>query len=186
MPPGGAIPNAPSRPNTHNPPSSVTDTNGLVSSMASRLSQLEVAHRKMRYLNNILLFYYCYLNREEVITKEKELMSYKRKVAALEAQLKANNLSTEEVASYETLMKENFRLRKQVSDMEKFLNDYGLIWVGDKRKEEDDTANNNNKKNPDEFPIDFKMLFKRFNDLNVVAGAGKPKVYIYFYIYIFI
>lgn len=111
-------------------------------------------------------------------------MSYKRKVAALEAQLKANNLSTEEVASYETLMKENFRLRKQVSDMEKFLNDYGLIWVGDKHKDDDIPKD---KKDLNDFPIDFKLLFKRFNDLNLLAGQGKPKVYIIIiiiYIYI--
>lgn len=131
----------------------MTDTNGLISSMAQRLSQLEGAHRKLR---------------DEVIKKDKELLIYQRKVQALESKLKENNLSTEEVESYESLMKENFRLRKQVSEMEKFLNDYGLVWIGNTKIE--------TPKDKDEYQIDFKLLFKRFQDLNHLAGKGGPKM----------
>ena len=67
------------------------------------------------------------------------------------------------------LESKNQRLRNQVHEMESFLKDYGLVWVG----------RNHGANNHVEAPkpqIDFAILFSRLDELNELAGAGKKVV----------
>ena len=67
------------------------------------------------------------------------------------------------------LESKNRRLRNQVHEMESFLKDYGLVWVG-RNDGENDHAH---APKPN---IDFAILFARLDELNEIAGAGKKVV----------
>ena len=69
----------------------------------------------------------------------------------------------------------NAQLRKQVHEMESFLQDYGLVWVGQEQTSaeaasEGETAESIGAR------IDFGLLFARLKELNVLAGEGKAKI----------
>lgn len=86
-------------------------------------------------------------------------------------------------------------LRKQVAEMEKFLGDYGLVWVGNAPSTTPSTneiayarqgkarySNNYPSDDKDdasvssETDIDFPLLFLRLRQLNALVNAGKSEV----------
>ncbi|XP_028326320.1 UBX domain-containing protein 11 [Gouania willdenowi] len=63
------------------------------------------------------------------------------------------------------------QLQKQVHEMEAFLSDYGLIWVGDKDDSADcDTAGTSANQL---YHMDFDLVLQRISDLNILAGKGE-------------
>ncbi|XP_047454347.1 UBX domain-containing protein 11 [Mugil cephalus] len=64
------------------------------------------------------------------------------------------------------------QLQKQVQEMEKFLSDYGLVWVG-----EDDTRDAAEDASADRsFRMNFDLVLQRIKELNVLAGDGESFV----------
>ncbi|XP_059194372.1 UBX domain-containing protein 11 [Centropristis striata] len=75
------------------------------------------------------------------------------------------------------------KLQNQILEMESFLNDYGMIWVGD--EESRDSAESEQPRSserglwqPDEsvvrrFHINFDLVLQRIEELNILAGDGE-------------
>ena len=149
-------------------PSTTSSSGGkpdLISSMAARLSSLEKNHRKLR---------------AELVAKEKRVMELERRNKVLEESETSSGAST--VADrMDSLIKENDRLKRQVYEMEKFLGDYGMVWVGssgnDSKPRESNSASNQNTDAKSSLPsIDFDLLFTRLQQLNVAAGEGQKQI----------
>ena len=138
------------------------NSNSLLTSMASRLTALEKSHRKLR---------------SELVAKDREVLSWKGKYQTLAKATEEDGLTAaEQILGLEQA---NEQLRKQVHEMESFLQDYGLIWVG----QQDDDATQQQQPRPEESAesigarIDFGLLFTRLKELNVLAGEGKAKIH---------
>eukprot|EP00741_Cyanophora_paradoxa_P011621 tig00020563_g11228.t1 len=97
----------------------------LLSSMAQRLRNTELQLKSQRSELQI---------KDQLIAQLQKELATAREVASSGAgpQDKVKLLQTE-----------NARLRKQVRDMERFLNDYGMIWVGNGSESEDEGAARN-------------------------------------------
>ncbi len=125
--------------------------------MAGRLAALETSHRKLR---------------SELVAKDREVLSWKQKYQALaRAEDEEDGVSLPD--QLQAVQAANRMLRNQVHEMESFLQDYGLIWVG----------NDENKAPPgSQSPaavgerIDFGLLFARLRELNELAGDGRAKI----------
>lgn len=156
--------------------------NDLMTSLVSRLSALEKSHKKMRM---------------ELVAKDKELLRVKRQYTLLveenerleslvgcnaepgkcgeEAEDGPGTLSfpcssKDKVAAVDKIVdleSKNSRLRKQVHEMENFLKDYGLVWVGRELGQQIEAPT------PE---VDFDLFFLRLKELNDLAGDGKPKI----------
>ncbi len=149
--------------------------NNLMTSMVSRLSALEKSHKKMRL---------------ELVAKDKALLKLRRKCQMLKeentrlsnsADDSDNGTSESEGGKCQDkkpssmmaidkvleLESKNQRLRKQIHEMESFLKDYGLVWVGREMAEDVE---------PVVPEVDFSLFFCRLKELNGLAGDGKPKI----------
>eukprot|EP01138_Halocafeteria_seosinensis_P005025 gb/GECG01005138.1/.p1 GENE.gb/GECG01005138.1/~~gb/GECG01005138.1/.p1 ORF type:complete len:570 (+),score=103.94 gb/GECG01005138.1/:1-1710(+) len=152
-----------------NPPTSnrgSVSESSLITQMSARLKVLEKSQREMR---------------DELIKKEKKLLNAQRKQEAAEAALKDDDEVASEIAS---LRAENNQLRSQVYEMETFLNDYGLIWVGkgSNRRPGAGEDSEDDEEEEDEFNsrmpyrLEFDVIKKRIEELNALAGEGQKKV----------
>ena len=132
------------------------ENGSLITSMASRLSTLEKSHRKLR---------------SELVAKDREVLSWKAKYEALVRATQEEGLTAaEEIMG---LDRANAQLRKQVHEMESFLQDYGLVWVGQGSEQATDEVSAATIGSR----IDFGLLFTRFKELNALAGEGRPKIH---------
>ncbi|XP_017293669.2 UBX domain-containing protein 11 isoform X2 [Kryptolebias marmoratus] len=74
------------------------------------------------------------------------------------------------------------RLQSQVQQMEKFLSDYGLIWVGDDSAESEGTHSSDGdlwQTGPPadrSFCMNFDLVLRRIRELNVLTGEGEAFV----------
>ncbi|XP_077644596.1 UBX domain-containing protein 11 [Lonchura striata] len=80
------------------------------------------------------------------------------------------------------------RLQSQVWEMERFLSDYGLVWVGEARHQLGDTEPLQEEELPAGSPcrpgeplvckhqIDFDLILENIKDLNLLVGEGIPQV----------
>nr|XP_039259217.1 LOW QUALITY PROTEIN: UBX domain-containing protein 11-like [Styela clava] len=131
----------------------------------------------------------------EILEKDKRIKVLEEKTSLLERNLKSGeNESPSKVAELEAKCLE---LKQQVYEMETFLADYGMIWVGEKsnpnsNKYLDDeeinhqtpvTLNNNaiawkpgSSVSGQVFTPDFDLIVENVNDLNILAGKGENKV----------
>uniref|UniRef100_A0A673KT62 UBX domain-containing protein 11 n=1 Tax=Sinocyclocheilus rhinocerous TaxID=307959 RepID=A0A673KT62_9TELE len=88
------------------------------------------------------------------------------------------SLALDKSTTNEKLVKLCLRLQNQVWEMEKFLNDYGMITVG-RCKEHDERANSqlpgatNARKT---FEINYDLVLQNIQELNIVAGEGQSHV----------
>ncbi|CAL8297944.1 unnamed protein product [Gadus morhua 'NCC'] len=143
----------------------------LLSSMMQRLTQLEAT----------------------VKSQAKELENKEKKITILERKL---NLTEPKkvVADQEDLMKTCRRLHTQVTEMENFLIDYGLMWVGDgeegeetlrlgleEAEQEQSQGTERTLWHPDTsavagFQVDFDLLLQNVRQLNLLAGEGESFV----------
>ena len=80
--------------------------------------------------------------------------------------------------SVEALQAENQRVRAQVAEMESFLNDYGLVWVGSQADAPDGAAAGGRIGGGDVQPggRDNAAVVGRLRELNALAGDGKKRV----------
>ena len=147
----------------------------LMTSMASRLRQVE--SQLQQYSREII---------------EKDL-----KIKQLEERLKTSEREFDKVnevyskTNIGVMQKKCESLQKQVDDMESFLEDYGMIWVGENQEEELNDPDLSGEENPglgshsDWTPansvdisrrIPFEQILKRVRDLNVLVGDGIARV----------
>ncbi|XP_038848588.1 UBX domain-containing protein 11 [Salvelinus namaycush] len=107
-------------------------------------------------------------------------------ITALEEKMKLLQKSTEKNSDRcreDDLIKTCHRLQGQLSEMERFLNDYGMIWVGS--GEERDTASQQEVEEAEQtqssergvnFQINFDLVLQNIQQLNILAGEGESYV----------
>uniref|UniRef100_H3BBI0 UBX domain-containing protein 11 n=1 Tax=Latimeria chalumnae TaxID=7897 RepID=H3BBI0_LATCH len=131
-----------------------------------------------------------------VKTQEQMIKDRDKKIAILEEKLQIYKKSREasvDPGNMEELEKRCLQLQNQVWEMEGFLNDYGMVWVGEKKEKECDEYQQEEEEPTDDvythrkfwhpggsifkqFSIDFDLVLENIKDLNVLAGEGKAHV----------
>ncbi|KAG8143143.1 hypothetical protein E2320_000427 [Naja naja] len=128
----------------------------------------------------------------KVKSQAQAIQEKNKKIRELEEQIKTLQKRTEKTSTGATRVEELetlcLQLQRQVWEMELFLNDYGLIWVGEdpdslrdlESQEEEESLTSKTLWKPgeaiiSETPINFDLIFKNLKDLNVLAGEG-PKL----------
>ena len=143
--------------------------NDLITSMAARLTQLEKSAKQMR---------------ADLVRKEKEALELRRENQALK---EASGGAEKAAEAIKATQEQNRALKRQIHEMESFLADYGLIWVGDGGGSSKSSLNRDGGKASKEtlaqqepmLPphwLDFSLLFARIRGLNAVASEQKPKI----------
>ncbi|XP_031708771.1 UBX domain-containing protein 11 [Anarrhichthys ocellatus] len=112
---------------------------------------------------------------QSVRSQAKEIERKDKRISVLEAKLRfpKESESTHEPSGRDNLERRCQQLQDQVSEMDSFLNDYGLIWVGD--GESSDSAES---EQPDasvarSFYMNFDLALQRIRELNILAGEGE-------------
>ncbi|XP_030015221.1 UBX domain-containing protein 11 [Sphaeramia orbicularis] len=130
----------------------------LMSAMMQRISMLEKTVRSQA---------------QEIETKDK-------KISALEEKLKkkSGHVHDDDLSCRHELERRCEQLQNQVCEMESFLNDYGLIWVGDGETSEHEETHSSEKdlqsgSSVGSFHMNFDLVLQRIKELNVVAGEGE-------------
>ncbi|KAM4735183.1 UBX domain-containing protein 11 [Anableps anableps] len=110
-----------------------------------------------------------------------ELDQKDKKISVLEEQLRSQeeSESTPCLRSRCDLKKRCQLLQNKVQEMENFLSDYGLIWVGD-----EDTSDSEERRQTTSsglpadrgFQMNFDLVLQRIRELNVLAGEGESFV----------
>ncbi|XP_010083552.1 PREDICTED: LOW QUALITY PROTEIN: UBX domain-containing protein 11, partial [Pterocles gutturalis] len=145
-----------------------TDTE-LMSSMMKKISLLEQKIEEQA---------------QEIQLKDRRIAELEEKMKTLQKGEDAPDSSTAEELDMRCL-----QLQTQVWEMERFLNDYGLIWVGERHEQLEDLES---LKDEDELParslwkpgeavvskheIDFDLILENVKDLNVLAGEGIAQI----------
>ncbi|NWI31534.1 UBX11 protein, partial [Sula dactylatra] len=129
---------------------------------------------------------------EEKIEKQAQEIQLKdRRIAELEQKMKTTQKGEDAPGSStaEELEIRCLQLQTQVWEMERFLNDYGLVWVGERDrlledleslKDEEDLPARSLWK-PGEAVVsthqtDFDLILEKVKDLNVLAGEGISQI----------
>lgn len=129
----------------------------LMSSMMQKISQLE---RKVK-------------------TQAVDIEHKARRIAVLEEKLNILQKPKEKSASNENqdeeLVQLCLKLQNQVLEMEKFLNDYGMIWIGgyDEQANSKLPAVTFTRKS---FKMNYDLVMQNIQELNIVAGEGESHV----------
>ncbi|KAM9431855.1 UBX domain-containing protein 11 [Clarias gariepinus] len=164
------------------PGSEVTDSliNPLMSKVTVRRRPKEVSPPTDFELMSSMMQKLAQLERK-VTSQALEINKKTRRTEVLEEklQLLQEKAQREQQQDEEDLRRKCSRLQKQVWEMEKFLNDYGMIWVGDGdgdgEVDEVETEESSRQRGAPwvrSFPVNFDLLLQRIRDLNVVAGEG--------------
>ncbi|KFQ16934.1 UBX domain-containing protein 11, partial [Merops nubicus] len=145
-----------------------TDTE-LVSSMMQKITLLEQKIEKQA---------------QELQLKDRRIAELEEKMQTLQKGEDAPDGSTVEELEIRCL-----QLQRQVWEMEQFLNDYGLIWVGDRHEGLEDLESLRAEEGlpaqslwkPGEavvsqHQIDFDFILEKVKDLNVLAGEGSCQI----------
>ena len=142
----------------------------LLTSMASRLTALEKSHRMLR---------------TELVQKEREVLEWKRKYESI-AEAANDDGVVKAAEQMQEMQRANLQLRNHVHEMESFLQDYGLIWVGaaatgnagsTTTSSSSTTATTNESLSANiGRRIDFVQFFRRLEELNHLAGDGKASI----------
>lgn len=125
----------------------------------------------------------CQLERK-VKTQAVDIEQKARRIAVLEEKLnilqeaKALEESASNEKQDEGLVQLCLKLQKQVWEMENFLNDYGMIWVGgyeerDEQAESQCTGASSDRKR---FEMNFDLIMENVQELNLEAGEGESHV----------
>ncbi|XP_067676082.1 UBX domain-containing protein 11-like [Haliotis asinina] len=148
----------------------------LLSLMMSRVTQLEA---KLQY------------HSKETMEKDKRIRVLEDKLKILQKAQGGLN-SSEKVTELE---KKCLLLQQQIHEMEAFLSDYGMVWVGDKVDPESDVYNDDvyssggsggseddvwrpgsSVSRTPAFHMDYDRIIENIRDLNVLAGEGEAKI----------
>ncbi|XP_023796904.1 UBX domain-containing protein 11 isoform X1 [Cyanistes caeruleus] len=141
----------------------------LASSLAEKISLLERKIEKQA---------------QEIQLKDGRIAELEEKIKTLQEGEDASASPTTEELEMRCL-----QLQSQVWEMERFLNDYGLIWVGETQKQLEDTGS---VQNGEELParilckpgeavvckhqIDFDLILEHIKDLNSLVGEGIAQI----------
>ncbi|XP_072741055.1 UBX domain-containing protein 11 [Ciconia boyciana] len=141
----------------------------LISSMMQKITLLEQKIEKQA---------------QEIQLKDTRIAELEEKMKALQKGEDAPGSSSAEELEIRCL-----QLQTQVWEMEQFLNDYGLIWVGDRHEQLEDLES---LKDEEELParslwkpgeavvskhqIDFDLILENVKDLNALAGEGISQI----------
>ncbi|XP_005058196.1 PREDICTED: UBX domain-containing protein 11 isoform X1 [Ficedula albicollis] len=141
----------------------------LVSSLAEKISLLE----------------------QKIEKQAQEIQQKDRRIAELEERIKTLQEGEDafDSSSTEELEMRCLQLQSQLWEMERFLNDYGLVWVGETREQLEDTES---VQDEEELParnlcklgagavcraqIDFDLILENIKDLNSLVGEGVSQV----------
>ncbi|XP_035418227.1 UBX domain-containing protein 11 isoform X1 [Cygnus atratus] len=124
---------------------------------------------------------------EQKIDKQAQEIQLKdRRIAELEEKMKTLQKGEDapDSSTAEDLEMRCLQLQTQVWEMERFLNDYGLIWVGERHEQLEDLQSLKDEDLPakslwkpgeavvSKHEIDFDLILENVKDLNVLAGEG--------------
>ncbi|XP_013910000.1 PREDICTED: UBX domain-containing protein 11 isoform X2 [Thamnophis sirtalis] len=125
---------------------------------------------------------------QKVKSQAQAIQEKNKKIRDLEEQIKTLQKRTEKTPSGSTRVEELEMLCLQLQ-RQRFLNDYGLIWVGEdldslrdlESREEEERLTSRTFWKPgeaiiSETPINFDLIFKNLKDLNVLAGEGVSQI----------
>uniref|UniRef100_UPI0037E8750A UBX domain-containing protein 11 n=1 Tax=Semicossyphus pulcher TaxID=241346 RepID=UPI0037E8750A len=107
-----------------------------------------------------------------------EIEQKDKKISVLEEKLRLlkDSESTHHLSGRDDVEKRCQKLQNQVCEMESFLNDYGLIWVGDESERPQDSEGGLWQPDASEvrsFHMNFDLVLQRIKELNVLAGDGE-------------
>merc|ERR1712131_277810 len=119
----------------------------------SNLDLLSGAMKRITTLENALK-----MSNQRAVDAEKEL-----------TQLKL--ITVEQIRLPSDLEEENLQLRNQIDEMETFLADYGLVWVGSNRSDSDSDSETSIEKT--DFEFDWNKIVRNVKELNEIAGFDK-------------
>jgi hypothetical protein len=159
------------------PQTSSPDTD-FITSMARRLRELE--HQLLA-------------RNKELIEKDQQIKVLEEKIAVLEASRNSGGHST--VHQARELEQKCLMLQNRQQEMERFLADYGMIWVGEGSDDEDEKEEEFKDMNTTDlessvngvwrpdlsvcqpvFTTDFNKITKNIKELNALAGEDEAKV----------
>ncbi|XP_011637175.1 UBX domain-containing protein 11-like [Pogonomyrmex barbatus] len=134
--------------------------------------QLHLAESQMRKMQSVLT-----KAEEGLKTKDQEIGRLKRKIKEWETKYKNQELLRKKEQRSQANNSEYFyqrclTLEHKISEMEKFLADYGLIWVGDPKNATNADGGNNNY-----IDICYKQLVANIDQLNLAAGKGEVHIH---------
>ncbi|XP_043116648.1 UBX domain-containing protein 11 [Puntigrus tetrazona] len=119
---------------------------------------------------------------KKVKTQAVDIEHKARRIAVLEEKLnllqEAKEKSTSNENQAEDLVNLCFKLQNQVWEMETFLNDYGMVWVGS-YKEHDEQAKSQQPGAANAcktFEMNYNLVLQNIQELNIVAGEGESHV----------
>lgn len=148
--------------------SKLTDADTNSEMKGSTLSKLDLMPGIMLRLSRL---------EERVMVQAQEIESKDKRISALEEELRVRKETGSEIRSRDDLEQRYQQLQSQVSEMESFLSDYGLIWVGS-----GDTRERNQLWRPPENSMDkrslmdFDLVLRRIQELNILAGEGETYI----------
>nr|XP_046254403.1 LOW QUALITY PROTEIN: UBX domain-containing protein 11 [Scatophagus argus] len=120
-----------------------------------------------------------------VRSQAQEIEQKDKRIGVLEEKLKLLKESehTHDLSGREELERRCQQLQSQVYEMENFLNDYGLIWVGDGGGSDSDESEQPHNierglcqpgvSKAGGFHMNFDLVLQRIRELNVLAGEGE-------------
>ncbi|KAK2902713.1 hypothetical protein QQF64_010454 [Cirrhinus molitorella] len=118
----------------------------------------------------------------KVKTQAVDIEQKARRIAVLEEKLNLLQEAKEKLTSNENqdeeLVKLCLKLQNQVWEMETFLKDYGMIWVGG-YEEHDEQANSQLPRATNahkSFKMNFDLVLQNIQELNITAGEGESHV----------
>ncbi|XP_048414134.1 UBX domain-containing protein 11 isoform X2 [Stegostoma tigrinum] len=130
---------------------------------------------------------------QRVRIQAQEINRKNQKIAVLEEKLSLLQLSDADKPKRQLEVEKLLQLQNQVWEMEKFLSDYGMIWIGSEKDEASNVYLTEEEEpqelpNPSELPsyrggaalepfrMDFDLVLENIKDLNVLAGEGEARV----------
>nr|XP_019946802.1 PREDICTED: UBX domain-containing protein 11 [Paralichthys olivaceus] len=118
---------------------------------------------------------------KQVRGQAQELEHKDKKISVLEEKLQTQKESerARDLSGRDDLERRCQELQNQVHEMESFLNDYGLIWVGDGESSdaaECEQTHSSGTSGVTGFHMNFDLVLQRIKELNILAGEGESFV----------
>ena len=137
--------------------------NDLITSMAGRLTRMEMSVKQMR---------------ANLVCREKEVLKLKRENLALQ---EASGGAQKAAEAIKATREENRVLKRQIHEMESFLADYGLIWVGDSEESRNSTSDINDTSDRKRrlhtgIHVPFSCLMQYFSYLDTAVCLFQAKI----------